>query len=97
MKFNVGDKVRVKPWGEMQNETSVHIDSGGNLTEKGTSYSFTTYMKRFCGRTAIVLSVNEKDEMKLFFDEFEGVNFLFREWMIEPAEETTTVYFVEED
>lgn len=97
MKFKVGDKVSVKTWNEMLEDEQVHIDAGGNLSEKGTSYSFDTFMKRFCGRMAIILSVNEKNEIKLFFDEFEGVKFLFREWMLKAEEDTTTVYLVEKE
>ena len=97
MNFKVGDKVTVKTWDEMLEEEQVHIDSGGNLHEMGTSYSFTKYMKRFCGSAAIVTSVSDDGEIGLFFDGFENVKFKFREWMLDLTERSIKVYMVTND
>ena len=94
MKFNVGDKILVKTWNEMLENERVQLDHRGDLYEKGTSYSFNKDMKKFCGRMAVILSVSEKIEFKLFFDEFEGVEFLFRDWMMEAEDKTIKVFMV---
>ena len=94
MKFNVGDKVFVKLWDEMLEDENVAIDHRGDICERGTSYSFNKGMKRFCGSAALVKEITNKGEIYLFFDSFENVGYMFREWMLEPAEEKRTVFIV---
>ena len=95
MKFNVGDKVFVKLWDEMMEDKRVQEDHKGNLFEKDKpQYSFNKGMKRFCGSAALVKEITDKGEIYLFFDSFENVGYMFREWMLEPAEEKRTVFIV---
>ncbi len=95
MKFNVGDKVYVKLWDEMCEEDCTFVDHRGDICEKGTSYSFNKAMRKYCASAAMVKEITGKGEIYLFFDVFENVGYIFREWMLEPAEEKRTVYFVQ--
>lgn len=94
MKIRTGDKVFVKAWDEMAESKDVVLDSRGDLREKGTSYSFTKYMKRYCGSAAIVTEISENGEISLFFDGFENTGFKFREWMLEAEDKTIKVFMV---
>ena len=97
MEIKTGDKVTIKTWDEMAGKENIILDSRGSLCEKGTSYSFTKYMKRFCGSAAIVTDVSDNGEISLFFDEFENANFKFREWMLDLEERSITVFMVTND
>lgn len=94
MKFKKGDKVLIRHWDEMIEDGQVKIDSRGNLYEEGTSYTFTSRMRRFCGKAATVAGVNDKEEIKLVIDEFALRGYIFRPWMLEENEivSTTVIY-----
>lgn len=86
MKFKVGDKVSVKTWNEMLENERVQLDHRGDIWETGRSYTFGKRMRRFCGRVAIVREINLNNEIKLCFNEFGDVEFIFRDWMLEPKD-----------
>ena len=94
MKFKPGDKVLIKSWDEMLEDGQVYCDFRGNLHEDKTNYTFTEKMWRFCGRSATVTEVNDKEEIKLFTDEFGRIGHTFRPWMLEENEivSTTVIY-----
>ena len=102
MKYQKGDRVKVKSWKRMLDNSSVHIDSNGDITDNKLPHTFTRQMERFCKCTATVQTVSENGNIFLVFDgEKVGPGYMFREWMLEPldkdAADAVTVYIVEKD
>lgn len=103
MNIKKGDHVKVKSWRELMAHPMVRIDGSGNISEMLSPYSFTRYMERYCKCKATVIRADEKkEEIFLQFDGKEAAEeFIFREWMLEHAQEdkpdSVTVYIVEKD
>ena len=93
--FKKNDKVFVRAWQEMLEDESVVQDYKGNLCEKDKlSNSFVKDMKRYCGSPAVVEEVTADGGYYLRFKDDEIPLYVFRDWMIEEAEGSVTVYFV---
>ena len=100
MKFKKGDHVKVKPWKRMLEDSRVHIDGSGNITDNKLPHTFTRQMEKFCKCTARVQAVSEIGDIFLVFDgEKVGSGYRFREWMLELHDEdkpdAVKVYIVE--
>ena len=64
----------------------IRADTGAEQNPKVRPYTFTGYMKRFCGKTARIEYSNDDMEYLLSFEDEEGIcQFVFREWMLEEA------------
>lgn len=88
MKFKKGDRVKVKSWRTMAEDSRVHIDSTGAICELMAPYSFSRIMgQKYCKCTATVLEVSKETEnLYLMFDGEENPEpYSFREWMLEEA------------
>ena len=60
MKYQVGDKVKVRSWSDMLKD--------GTETSEGIEFPkilFSTFMKRYCGKNVVITRVNESEE---FYD-----------------------------
>lgn len=78
-----GTRVRVKTWEELEELPNVHTDEDGDITENALPYSFTRYMRRFCGRTARVILIGAEGDIFLKLEGEEmGTGFRFRDWML---------------
>lgn len=88
MKFKKGDHVRVKPWKRMAEDSRVHIDASGDITDNKLPHTFTRQMERFCKCTANIQLIGDNGDIFLVFDgEQVGPGYRFREWMLEFVEE----------
>ena len=90
MKFKKGDRVKVKSWRTMAEDSRVHIDGTGAISELMAPYSFSRVMgQKYCKCTAAVVAESkEKEELLLLFDGEERPEpYIFREWMLEEAED----------
>lgn len=88
MKFQKGDRVKVKSWRTMAEDSRVHIDGTGAICELMAPYSFSRVMgQKYCKCTATVFEVFEEAEiLYLMFDgEKRPETYMFREWMLEEA------------
>ena len=102
MKFKKGDYVKVKSWKQMAEDSRVYIDGGGDIADNKLPHTFTRQMKKFCNCAATVQTVGDNGDIFLVFDgENVGPGYIFREWMLEHAQEdkpdSVTVYIVEKD
>jgi len=85
MKYKVGDKVRVKSWGELvaTNKLDTITDS---IVNCGSSEVFVEEMKEFCGETLIIL------EFGLFGAYYltDSNGWRWQDWMLEDIEVEST-------
>ena len=76
--FEVGDRVVVRDWDDMQKKRG--LDSDGDIIG-----GFVRKMKHLCGRTATVISCNDSGNIDVIFDDKSGdVIWYFRDWMFKP-------------
>lgn len=76
--FEVGDRVVVRDWDDMQKKRG--LDSDGDIIG-----GFVRKMKHLCGRTATVISCNDSGNIDVTFDDKSGdVIWYFSDWMFKP-------------
>lgn len=69
-KFKVGDRVKVREWGEMAKE--FRVNSYGNIEFPHTDVICNERVKSFCGKSAIIKAIKKRDDdttFQLCFDD----------------------------
>jgi hypothetical protein len=79
MKFNVGDKVLVRNWEDMEKQFGLSED--GNI--KTNKIKFTPDMREFCGKSVIIAKIHRD---KYYLIEEGTIKFKFTDDMLDVAE-----------
>lgn len=80
-KFQIGDKLRIRQWGDMVKEFG--IDEDGNIP---CTFSFTKPMKILCGQPFTVSSIMQfGDRSKYRREEEPSIDFMISSDMLEPV------------
>ena len=91
MHFNVGDRVRVRQWDDM--EHCYELDYAGDIRFVDKSPFFIAAMKYLCGKAGTITGVTKDkwncgvDEVTIEFDDVFGDNWWYSNLMFEPEED----------
>lgn len=92
MRLKVGDYVRVREWEDMEAEFGL---IGGPGTSIHVKFTFTRYMKKFCGEVFRVENIGAvMDDIDLFSEDdpdSDVGNFSFSEEMLRPVKAPTEI------
>lgn len=89
--FNVGDRVEIKSWGEMEKEYGAAM--WGDISHGDTC--FCDSMKHLCGRTATITAIDDERYFLDFDDKSGDVEWYYCDWMFnrtdKPKPEVTEI------
>ena len=71
-KFQVGDKVQIREWDDMENEFGLDFDGDINCR-----FTFTKNMKTYCGQTLIIKDMSYIYEYDDYSYHFSGISYKF--------------------
>ena len=78
--YNVGDKVTIRQWDDMESEFG--LDEYGGIKVPKT---FTKFMKKYCGQTLSIVHVNRYPSPKFDSYYFGGIYAVFSSLMFEQS------------
>lgn len=85
MKYEVGDKVRVKSWGELVTINTLNKFTG-SISDYASSEAFVKEMKEFCGKIFTISEVNDF----IGYYRTRSNRWRWQDWMLEDIEVEST-------